>query len=279
MRKIVLLLLVLLAFSCKSKKSAMLHIKKAGDIEMGTAISPRYSEPKEEARVAEEAAYIDFDDLEPAAGAAPPPPSYSDEVISYGTGGSLSMSTEEALFDFSEDVSIVEEAAAPPEKEEGRLVYDIPSEMVRFSTYRVDIQIARDKKGVTIITEGEVAVDTTIRTSEVMQVELVDQEGDHFKIVANSEQQFIEPDEHTTWTFYVTPLKKGTAYISVVVSIVKDGHLKQTVYDDDVMITTSTWIEIKHFLSTHWQWLIATLLIPLGKYLYSRYKKRKNLTK
>jgi len=160
----------------------------------------------------------------------------------------------------------------------GRLVYEIPTEMVKFQTYTIEVRIGENENDVRIVRNIQPIVDTIIRTSELMQVELVDPTAVSFRIVSQSPQQLVESHYHTTWIFYVTPLVHGENYISVVVSIVKNGNLKQTVYKDAVLVQTSTWIEVKNFVGNYWQWIIGFLvsvIIPFGLWLHKYLKKRK----
>jgi hypothetical protein len=160
----------------------------------------------------------------------------------------------------------------------GRLVYEIPTEMIKFKTYTIEVRIGENENDVTIIQNIQPTDDAIIRTSELMQVELVDPTGSSFKIISQSAQQLVEYNEYTTWIFYVTPLRHGENYISVVVSIVKNGNLKQTVYNDSVLVQTSTWIEVKTFIGNYWQWIIGFLvsvIIPFGIWFYKYLKRTK----
>jgi hypothetical protein len=158
--------------------------------------------------------------------------------------------------------------------EMGKLVYFIPDEMSKLKTYQVEVRIERNQINLEIYDGIEITVDTIIRTSELMQVELIDPVGDRFRITTNSVKQFIDIFEPTTWKFYVTPLKSGKSPLKVVVSVIKDGNLKQTVYDDEIIVKTTPWLEIKLWLQLYWQWFFMVLILPLGKYLHTKYKKK-----
>ena len=145
-------------------------------------------------------------------------------------------------------------------------------EMEKLVTYHIVVNIARDTLDVRIY-EGvpNVSVDTIIRTSKVMQVELLDPSGDFFKIVSDTERQFIEIDEHTTWNFYVTPQKSGESELVLNVSIIKDGDLKQKSYNDRVLIKTKATLEIKLWLQKYWQWGFGVFIIPIFGYVRKKY--------
>lgn len=173
--------------------------------------------------------------------------------------------------------SVVSDSISQPKvnsSNRGRFVYEIPNEMVKLQTYTVTAKIVRDVVNVTIYEGIKVTVDTIIRVSETMQVELVDPTGTNFKIVSQSAKQFIDINEPTTWVFFVTPLTYGESKLSIIVSVIKDGNLKQTVYNGDVIVKTSNWLEIKLWFSSYWQWFIVVLLIPIIKWLQAKYSKK-----
>ena len=157
----------------------------------------------------------------------------------------------------------------------GKFVYHIPDEMIKLGTYVVTAKISKDLVDLSIYDGMEVTVDTIIRVSDLMQVELVDPSGDNFKIISQSSTQFIEMSEPTTWVFFVTPLKYGEAKLSVIVSVIKDGNLKQTVYNDDVIVKTTTWLEVKLWFSNYWQWFTVVLLIPIIRWIQGKFNKNK----
>lgn len=168
---------------------------------------------------------------------------------------------------------IVKPRVNVPKYEMGKLVYNIPSEMIKLETYSVVARISRNLIDITIYEDIVPVVDTTIRTSKTMQVELIDPSGVNFNIISQSATQFIEIDEPTEWVFFVTPLNYGEAKLSIVVSIIKDDNLKQTVYNDDVIVKTTTWLEIKLWFGMYWQWFTVVLLIPLIRWIYNKFSK------
>jgi len=161
-----------------------------------------------------------------------------------------------------------------PKYEMGKFVYEIPNEMVKLETYTVRARVSRSLVDVKIYKDIVPVLDTIIRTSETMQVELIDPSGVNFKIVSQSAKQFIDVDEPTEWVFFVTPLNYGESKLSIVVSIIKDGNLKQTVYNGDVIVKTTTWLEIKLWFGNYWQWFTVVLLIPIIKFLHSKFSKK-----
>jgi hypothetical protein len=120
----------------------------------------------------------------------------------------------------------------------------------------------------------------SVRISPVMKARLVDASGGvNFKIVEKSgQEQFLEYGEITRWTWEVTPLVKGNNNLSLVVDVILNDKIKTIqVYDGVIYVySDKTIIQIiSTFLLTYWQYLLSTLLLPFGIYLYQVYSKRK----
>ena len=159
----------------------------------------------------------------------------------------------------------------------GHVVYHIPTIMDVRDTYQVSLRIS--KTTVNIFEELEGVVKTTvIPITETMEVKLIDPspiDDKMFSIVPdNDARQLIEDgNEVTKWTWNVTPLKCGKANLKIVVSIIKNGNKKETVYQDNIRIRTNPVKTIPLFFSKYWQWMLSTLIIPFGVWLYNRRKK------
>jgi hypothetical protein len=120
----------------------------------------------------------------------------------------------------------------------------------------------------------------SIRISPVMKSRLVDASGGvNFKIVEKSgQEQFLEYGEITRWTWEVTPLVKGKNNLSLVVDVTLNNKSKTIqVYDGLIYVYSNetTMHKILAFISKNWQYLLSTLLLPFGIYLYNIYSKRK----
>ena len=58
-----------------------------------------------------------------------------------------------------------------------------------------------------------------------------------------------------------------------MVSIIRDGNLKQNVYNDDVTVETTTTIEVKSWFQKYWQWAIGFFiasLLPMLKKIFMK---------
>lgn len=160
----------------------------------------------------------------------------------------------------------------------GNVAYHIPTTMVVRNTYQVTLVISKTTVNIYEDMEGVVKT-TTIPITETMEVNLVDPspvDDKTFSIVPdnNAEQLIEDGNEVTKWSWNVTPLKSGGANLKIVVSIIKNGHKKETVYTDNIHIKTNLVKTIPLFLEKYWQWLLTTLVIPFGVWLYNKRKKK-----
>lgn len=161
----------------------------------------------------------------------------------------------------------------------GSLVYKIPNEMKVRNTYQVMVRIGKSSVNIHEELNGEVK-ETTIPVTELMEVRLIDPspaDAKVFDIVKdNNEVQILDLGySFTQWTWNVTPLKTGNAQLKLVISIIKDGNKKETVYQDTVKVKTDISKQIPFFFGKYWQWILSTLIIPFGIWYYNRNKKKK----
>jgi hypothetical protein len=159
----------------------------------------------------------------------------------------------------------------------GHVAYHIPTIMYVRDTYQVSLVISKTSVNIYEDFEGVVKT-TTIPITETMEVKLIDpspMDDKTFSIVPDNEaEQLIEDgNEVTKWTWNVTPLKSGGANLKIVVSIIKNGHKKETVYQDNIYIKTNPGKTIPIFIGKYWQWFLSTLIVPFGIWLYNKRKK------
>jgi len=265
-RKVLLLVALSLLVSCGTK-----HKQMTEEAPMEIVV--------ESAPDADADGVPDFQEVEENVMLESPEPIIEESSNSIPSTGAMTMPQPAPNVVISPHPSVIMDSISQPRatvNNRGRFVYEIPNEMVKLQTYTVTARIARDVVDVTIYNGIRATADTIIRVSETMQVELIDPTGSNFKIVSQSAKQFIDINEPTTWVFFVTPLNYGESRLSIIVSVIKDGNLKQTVYNGDVIVKTSNWLEIKLWFGSYWQWFIVVLLIPLIKWLQMKFIKKKN---
>lgn len=142
--------------------------------------------------------------------------------------------------------------------------------------YEVIVRISKSQTNVEIHNNlnGKV-FQKNIKTSNKMQVELIDPTGNSFKVTpVNIVKQLVD-STYTEWRFNVTPLKSGTNKLNLVISIFKDDDIKQIVYSDDIYVRSNPKAEIKSFWYDNWKWVFEKMLIPLASWLFGIWLGRK----
>jgi len=158
----------------------------------------------------------------------------------------------------------------------GQVVYKVPDTMQVMKNYEVIVRISKSQTNVEIHNNlnGKV-FQKNIKTSNKMQVELIDPTGNSFKVTpVNIVKQLVD-STYTEWRFNVTPLKSGTNKLNLVISIFKDDDIKQIVYSDDIYVRSNPKAEIKSFWYDNWKWVFEKMLIPLASWLFGIWLGRK----
>lgn len=129
------------------------------------------------------------------------------------------------------------------------------------------------------ITVGLVREAEQIKISKIVIAKL---NAPDFEIISSpSIEQAVIEDDKTEWIWGLRPKTPGLHPINLIVEAqVTVGnrmtpHLIRT-FDKQVMIEITTAQTITGWWNKYWQWIIATLLIPLGKWLYSQHKSKKD---
>jgi len=145
-------------------------------------------------------------------------------------------SLRERFLDFLNALDQRDLEASPTGKKakQGSLLYQIPGAMTVHKETRCLVRIAYDEA--TLIENIELTRDTRIkdvRIAEVMEVELIDPaEQPAFAIRSyNRQEQFVEKDDYTEWTFYVKPLREGQFPLLLRVSVIEKVGDKERVRD------------------------------------------------
>lgn len=169
--------------------------------------------------------------------------------------------------------------------DKGDINYVVQDTMIIGVVNEVNVTISKGVDIKTIIkdvktfTESNLHTDS-IRISPIMRARLIDpSNGVNFIVTpkTNSEQ-FLEVGDYTRWTWDVTPLKKGNDKLSLVVDVMYGDKIKSyQVYDGIIYVySNETFFEkITKFIRNNWQFILSSLLIPFGVFLYTKYKKKK----
>lgn len=158
----------------------------------------------------------------------------------------------------------------------GRVAYDIPDTMKVMTSYTVTLRISKSKSIVVLTDDMTGTVRTSvIPVTQTMEVKLVDPMK-AFDIVADNDgEQFIDDSTtYTQWSWTVTPLKPGSSKLKIVIAIVRNGSKKETVYEDSILVQRDVVKQTGTFFEKYWQWLIGTLILPFGIWLYKKRDKK-----
>lgn len=128
------------------------------------------------------------------------------------------------------------------------------------------------------ITVGPIKSAEEIKISKIVSAKL---NAPDFSITsASSTEQAIIEDSKTEWIWNLRPLKPGLHPINLVIEAQVTVNNKTTphfirTFDKQVMIEISTTQLVSNWWNKYWQWVFVTLLLPLGKWLYEKYSKKK----
>jgi|GEM_PF-5061914 len=165
----------------------------------------------------------------------------------------------------------------------GKLVYNMPNEMMEKKTYTIKIRINRDTLDNSIISNLDNPDVSVIKTTKKMEVSIVDPSPiskKSFEIVkSNDDNQLVEDGEYTEWIYNITPLRHGKLNLNIVVSITMDGDKKQVVYFKTLFVKSNPKADFIDFISDNWQWMISTLILPLIIWWWNNRKKKRKYKK
>lgn len=171
----------------------------------------------------------------------------------------------------------------------GLLAYSVPLEMKVGDEYTVKVRITKQKdKTVLIVGDNQIPIsdDTTnvrvesIRVSSVMSASLYGKKGD-FEIESTStEFQNIEDFGYTEWSWLVTPLKVGQNNLKLNIKIRiqdngQDFYKDITVFEKKVKVKSNITFSFFDFVKQNWEWFMSVIFIPLIRWLFLWWKKRK----
>lgn len=163
----------------------------------------------------------------------------------------------------------------------GVIAFNTPLAMNMERKERVQVRIS--KKFVAEMVETmqrheSVMVDSLI-TGDIMLVKLL---GDDFKITAfDEEEQGVTEDGYTQWEFDVTPLSSGEhdlfLKVGVVYFVPNLGPTKKyyPVYEKQIKVSVSVWQQVAGFATARWEFIVSTIVIPLGAWGISWWRRRR----
>lgn len=166
----------------------------------------------------------------------------------------------------------------------GDITYIMQDSMIVGNITVVDMTVSKGVPYTDIISEiesfnAEYAITDKIRIAPIMQAKLIDPSGKSFNIIPiTPERQMVEPFGYTLWKWKVTPLTPGANSLLISVDIIIGTNIKSIeVYEGMIKVISNetNWDRFVNFFNENWKYLLSTLLLPFGIFLYSSIRKKK----
>lgn len=163
----------------------------------------------------------------------------------------------------------------------GVITYFVPDTMRIDKAYVITLRISNEYASLKNLNEnqsGRVVVDK-IRIGSTMKAFLSDIESAfEVKELSTTEQCIELGKDYTEWQWSVKPKKGGNKKMKIRVSMSGPVNKDFEVFNDTIHVEVPTGYNVGNFFKEHWQWLISTLILPFGLWLYNRRKKKSEST-
>ena len=178
-----------------------------------------------------------------------------------------------------------------PQYSDGLIAYKVPKDMIVGNSYLVKIRITKENNKTMLVVgdrkipivddvDNSVVSVETINVSPIMSANLIVSKNSFRIDTLSTEYQNISKRGYTEWAWNIIPLKGGDNLLklNVKIRIKEDGEVYYkdiVVFDKRINIKSNIKFSIITWISEYWQWLLVTILIPLIKWLYDEWKKRR----
>lgn len=165
--------------------------------------------------------------------------------------------------------------------ESGNIVFNTPTKMKIKESKIIELLLSKNlsiQELQSSLKSGSNVKSSLIKISNLMNATL---KGKGFEIEELSpEIQAISPDETITWKWQVIPTKDGDQSLVLTLSAIvnvgdKEAKLVIKTFVEKIKIEVAIDQNISDFLSNNWQWLWASILVPLSPFIWKYYQKRK----
>jgi len=192
--------------------------------------------------------------------------------------GPTSTNADQSIHMLPSDEQILNTALASLRK--GALAYSAPSKMRTNQSADVTARIATKDVPTAALQSGlskpgqTVEVEAT-SVSAIMRMNLTSADFDITPL--STEEQPVAGTNPTTWEWQIVPKRSGSLQLHLA-AVVELGNLKKDfiALDREISVHVDATYEIRRFIATNWQWIIATLTAIGGaawKFLRDREKK------
>lgn len=173
--------------------------------------------------------------------------------------------------------------------DQGRFLFNSPTEMVTGKKYRIELRIVRDSLvDSDLFYEATLSADLqglgtpqveSLQVGNYMKAKLI---GSDFEIVPlNEDEQIILGRSYTQWAWNVTPQRSGNLDLNLTISVKimyagEVGMKDHPVITKQIMVKVNPAYSLSHFIKDNWQWLMGSLILPLLAWIWKKINERKN---
>lgn len=170
----------------------------------------------------------------------------------------------------------------------GKVLFNHPTEMKMGEAREVQVRISRDvaadlSSGLTpsgTAAKDQIMEQQQIKVSTSMKVQVHGEPYFDVKPLTD-EEQLIDKSGFTEWKFTVIPLQGGKWPLHLTVTAVVHAADREKVknlevLDEQVTVQVSTLEVVESFIGNNWQWLIGTIIVPIGAWLLPKLRKKKS---
>jgi hypothetical protein len=182
-----------------------------------------------------------------------------------------------------------------PQYTEGLIAYKVPKDMVVGSSYLVKIRITKENNKTMLVVgdrkipiaddiDNSVVEVEDINVSPIMSANLIVGKNSFRIDTLSTEYQNISKRGYTEWSWNIIPLKGGDNLLklNVKIRVKEDGesyYKDIVVFDKKIKVKSNIKFSIITWISEHWEYFIGVILIPLIKWLYDEWKKKREENK
>jgi hypothetical protein len=172
--------------------------------------------------------------------------------------------------------------------ENGRYLFNPPSEMIVGDKFRIELRIVRDSSvdndlflqatmSANLQGQGTPQVES-LQVGNFMKAKLT---GSDFEIISyNENEQVILNKSYAQWAWDVIPKRSGNLDLNLTISV-------KVIYSNDVgqsdypVITKRVYVRVNPaysvvtFLEENWQWLLGTIIIPVLLWMWKKINEHK----